>query len=614
MFVVSAMPEEPPTRPAPQGLDYGMPVTFRGNSGFYHPAAGAVGVVMCAPWGFEELTLRKGWRLLAEAVAAAGYPCIRFDYPGTGNSLGRASDVNGAQEWIEAINQAAECLRLKSGVKQFVFLGQSLGAALAVAAARTRNDVVGLQLVAPVVRGRAYVRELAATASLVAQRIGIAHAPSADEALSVVGFPLSQRMVDSLKTLEITDGPALRGVAATIFDTADRKARAEASEHLKRAGATVRLEAIAPYHLMISDATALQPLPVAADRIVAALRDAHPTSAEPAAPGSFRPAILSGAAFREEALRFGPDAALFGILCHPLHPRADAAAVVLLNRGLNAHLGWRRVSVDHARTLAASGIASLRFDVAGLGESRDEPGRPANLIYSDLLLPDIAAAVDLMTRREHRRVALAGVCSGAYMALLAAQADARVSDVFAVNAQRLVWNPAEHPDDVIRYGLRSMNDYVGDIRARGAWRKLIRSRKRIAPALHFLVKRNLRNAMARLPLRLRSILLPRSMAARVDGAFRALAERGTRIALVFTADDPGLAELRAYFGPLGRDLRQPNVSVAVIPGADHNLTATAASDEMLARLCAFAEGGAAPEALTIVRQPQAAASHVVCRT
>ena len=109
-----------------------------------------------------------------------------------------------------------------------------------------------------------------------------------------------------------------------------------------------------------------------------------------------------------------------------------------------------------------------------------------------------------MLSRGHKRITLAGVCSGAYMALVAAGADPRVTDVVVVNTQRFLWDPAERPDEVIRYGLRSMNDYVGDIRGRNALRKLVRSRHRIAPAVRFLAKRTVKTALAKVPLRLRS--------------------------------------------------------------------------------------------------------------
>ena len=77
------------------------------------------------------------------------------------------------------------------------------------------------------------------------------------------------------------------------------------------------------------------------------------------------------------------------------------------------------------------------------------------------------------------------------------------------------------------------------------------------------------------------------MAARVAQRFETFAANGTRVALLFSEGDPGLAELAHYYGPEGRDLGQPNVTVAVIPGSDHNLTTREASAWMLERMVTF---------------------------
>lgn len=613
MYVVSAAQDDPAPVAAPEGLHYGVPCVFKRCSGFYHPAGGTIGVVLCSPWGFEDLAMRKSWRLLAESIAKAGFPCIRFDYPGTGDSLGDAGADVALADWVGAVNDAAEMLRKHSGVRRFVFLGQSLGATIAATAARARTDVVGLQLITPVVKGRAYVRELTATATMVAERIGIKPDRTPEEGLSVIGFSLSRRLVEEIVALDLTRITDMPVQAAVVYDQSDRKAAADLVGHLGRLGAKVSLETVAPYHLMVSDATMIQPLPASPEAVTASLRTLHPTvvSALVPPPPAF-PTALVGPCYREEPVRFGPNNSLFGILCRPTHPRPGAAACILLNRGLNAHIGWRRVSVEQARGLAEAGLTSLRFDVAGLGESRDEAERPVDLIYSDLLLPDISAAVDLMASRGHARIALAGVCSGAFMGLAAAEVDKRVTDVIAVNAQRIVWNPRESVEDVIRYGLRSMNDYVGDIRSRGALRKLVRSRRRIVPALRFLAKRAARNALAKVPIAVRKRLAAGSMAARVATRFDTFAANGTRVALLFSSSDPGLAELAHYYGPAARDLTYPNVSVEIVPDSDHNLTTRQASAWMLERMVAFVGTPAPRPDLSPPRQAQAPRNAAVC--
>ena len=189
-----------------------------------------------------------------------------------------------------------------------------------------------------------------------------------------------------------------------------------------------------------------------------------------------------------------------------------------------------------------------------------------------------------------------------------------MSEVVVFNPQRFVWNPAESMQDVIRYGLRSMNDYVGDFKRGGVLRKLVRSRPRIVPAMTFLLKRIISNAMARVPLKMRSMILRSSMAARVTQFFQAFADRGTRVTMIFTKGDPSLNELGAYFGPDGRNLGFANVSVEILSGLDHNLTSNAAADVMLDRILVALEHATPRETCRPVERIMPEPRRQVCAT
>jgi hypothetical protein len=69
--------------------------------------------------------------------------------------------------------------------------------------------------------------------------------------------------------------------------------------------------------------------------------------------------------------------------------------------------------------------------------------------------------------------------------------------------------------------------------------------------------------------------------ARVTKMLTRLAERGTRVRLVYSDADPGRDELARHFGPSGRRLQMPNVGVAVIGNADHDITSQAARAQYL---------------------------------
>jgi pimeloyl-ACP methyl ester carboxylesterase len=131
------------------------------------------------------------------------------------------------------------------------------------------------------------------------------------------------------------------------------------------------------------------------------------------------------AQFVERACQFGEGQSLFGILSIPAKAGAgDNPVVVILNTGTAHRVGHHRMYVSLARTLAAKGYSVLRFDFAGIGDSRpSESGAP--LLESNLA--DIRVALDwLETHLEMRRFVLVGLCSGADYAVMYSHTDRRI--------------------------------------------------------------------------------------------------------------------------------------------------------------------------------------------
>lgn len=129
-------------------------------------------------------------------------------------------------------------------------------------------------------------------------------------------------------------------------------------------------------------------------------------------------------AFREQALLLGRRKSLVGILAAGGAAPVDRPTVVILNSGIVHRVGANRLSVALARALAARGHPVLRFDLSGIGDSEPCPEAISPL---DSSLADIRDVLDwLESARGARRIVLAGLCSGADQALLAARADRRV--------------------------------------------------------------------------------------------------------------------------------------------------------------------------------------------
>ncbi len=128
-------------------------------------------------------------------------------------------------------------------------------------------------------------------------------------------------------------------------------------------------------------------------------------------------------AIHEQALVFGQEATLVGIVTHPVRA-TNHPAVVILNTGIIHRVGHHRMYVTMARKLAREGFTVLRFDFSGIGDSdkrtNDTPPRDTNQA-------DIAEALDwLETSRQISRVVLVGLCWGADQAVLYGHSDRRV--------------------------------------------------------------------------------------------------------------------------------------------------------------------------------------------
>jgi pimeloyl-ACP methyl ester carboxylesterase len=549
------------------------PCAFKGCRGFFYPGMADTGVVLCAPWGLEELATRTAWQRLAEAIAAAGYPCLRFDYPGTGASLGSMTSIADIAQWTQAAGAAAGFLRAYSGVKQFVFIGQSLGAAVAMEAAAQRLDVTSLILIAPAANGAAYARGLVALAGNANESMG----------LDLSGYSLSAPMLESLKRLDPLKNGTGGLKSAVVFDRADRKAGAHVSEHFRRHGLASSLEIIPPYQGAELGARALNALPAAIESIVAALAKCHPPGKRTSPPRlPCLPATLRAASFREEPLPAGPDGLFRGLLCQPADPFADRPVLILLDEGLTPRMGWRRMAVDLTRALAASGYASLRLDIQG--------------VEGEALSRIIRHAVEVLEARGTSGIALAAHGPSAGLALAAL--DRRITHVIAIDATNLA---ADRAADMISDSASSLfalatgetlprpsrlhpgdektlffQDLIGAAHHHG--RRTIRDRAKN------LLQQGRARLKASLPAGMRALILRDPGPARVRRLFADLAQAGTRVSLVYSGEPNSLRELASHSGQFGRRLDTPGCTVSLMPGGSQDPTAPEAASWLLDHL------------------------------
>lgn len=552
-----------------------IPVTFGGCFGWLHEGRERTGVVLCGSFGQEGMFAYHGWSALAEDLAASGLHALRFDYPGTGDSLGAEDDPERLDSWIGGIRDATEFLRAASGVQRVILVGLRLGGALALRASVGMEEVVvAAACLVPVVSGRTYVRELRLMTNAWRDANLLPATPAADGGMEVVGDRLTDATVRDLSRLDLR---SLRTAPPHVLLMEDDAypGTSDLASHLTGLGAEVSL-------LPFAGASAFLQAPLARSvpersfkQLVRwclrfqARASGSDTAGAVAAISRPRLSLPSGAS--ETPFRFGPSNNLFGILCRPSAHRPDAPTAIMVNTGFGHRVGDGRVYVTLARQLAAGGVSSLRMDLEGTGDSRSRDGRPYDP-YSATRVADIVAAIGALEKGGFDKPVLVGICSGAHAAFHAAVADRRVTALLAVNLQKFIWKEGASLEVENRRARRPLGFYVKAAGARKAWRRLLKGDVEIVSIIRSLLAHGLGTAGREVCLWFEATTGIETGAGRIVRDFTNLSLRCIRVDLVYSEDDPGLAELARHFGPDLRRLRSlSNVRTTILGGADHAL-------------------------------------------
>ncbi len=246
------------------------------------------------------------------------------------------------------------------------------------------------------------------------------------------------------------------------------------------------------------------------------------------------------------------------------------ATALFLTSAYDRHAGWGRATVALARALARSGIPSLRFDTANVGDSLPVPGRLDQVLYHSDQNADVSEAIDFLEACQLTPVVAAGRCSGAYLAFRASLVEPRIAGVVSVNPAVFRWRPGRSVEDMIVNGARSLRDYRKRALRAETFKRILRGEVNTVSAIRNIGKSLGNRAKSKVLHAFRGFL-PEGRA--IYGAFRTLHHRGTPVSLIYTENDLGLEQYDFYFGHGGAGLaRFPNVSPEIIPDADHNLT------------------------------------------
>ena len=207
-------------------------------AGVLHPGDARTGVLMCNPYGQEAVRVQRLQRVLAERLSSKGHAVLRFDWFGTGESMGEDGEGE-LLGWQDDLLAADARLRADSGCARVVWFGIRLGASVALLAAErsaAQGDRApgGLVLWEPVLDGAHYLaglgadheRALAYSYGPLRRNPAVDHGPTSQ----AIGFEmgptlraqlgqLSLSLPDSGPPIEVLAPPGHRGLGSSDVGT-----------------------------------------------------------------------------------------------------------------------------------------------------------------------------------------------------------------------------------------------------------------------------------------------------------------------------------------------------------------------------------------------------------
>jgi len=492
---------------------------------FQAPATPAVGVVVCPPFGQEGVVAYRTLRHLADELESRGIASVRYDPSGRGDSA--PDDDPDAP--VQSAETAATLLR-DAGCTRIVFAGLASGVLVAAAAAARSVDA-DVVLWDPPASGRAWIRRQRALATMT-----IGSDRVVDGVESLLGVDLTPPAADAIAAIRMPSLPD-RHVLVATRPGAVPPAGLGSVEHIEVAGTGELLDGTSMRARIPGGAvTAI------ADWVDAVTRSATAGAGNaPVLDDLVVPAACGEPVVVERIVSLGPDQ-LFGIETAPAEAHPGLPVVLLHNGAAEHRVGAGDYQVALARALARDGVRAVRFDRRGTGESGDVRADESSLLFTQEWIDDQDAVIAALGV-SGGHLAIAGMCSGAWLAAHAAAAAPRLVVEISPNDYRR--RPAAPGDDA------EAARAVEDITAARQW---LRDRwNRWVPA----------------PVRLR--LAWRRPTGSIAGHLRRIVQAGTRTVLVVSPLDAAIFEQLG--GPDALARIGGDVEVVRVPDGDHSLFA-----------------------------------------
>lgn len=421
----------------------------------WEPGGAAAGraraaVVICPPIGAEAQAARRALHVLGERLADAGFASVSFDWAGTGGSGGTSGGEGTVEGWRLSLRRVVAAVR-DAGASSVFVVGMRLGATLAASVAAS-CQLDGLVLWDPCESGRSYLKEEALLRLVYLRDQGVDEAEAgsalAGGEVEVLGDVYGSEAAEAVRAVELAAVPWPMARSVLVLARPERPLRRAVRERLARED--IEEAPASGQESLLS----IWPLLAEAPEVVIATITAWIGAKAPEEWSSFHLAGTHGPVevcegVSEQIVAVGPYR-LFGVLAKPLAPTARLK-VALVTSGRMDSSGPGRLWTYLSRRWAAQGMAVLRADIGGLGDSAPRPGQPLDAAFPANALEDTGDLAAALANGEALGLpgpevptVLMGLCSGAWHSLAAVAAAKAHADAIALINPFLPADRADH--------------------------------------------------------------------------------------------------------------------------------------------------------------------------
>jgi len=562
-------------------------------------------IIICPPLALEYMNSYRSLRWIADYFALAGFPVLRFDYHGTGDSSGSNLDENRLPDWLESIELAYEYVKTITGINSVGLFGFRMGAALGVISAeKIQYDFMVLW--DPIERGKRFIREIKilqntsaiaedenainileagggvywdATAKAI-QSINLLDCnPKTSRLLLVPGdsLTINTKLLDSFKLRGIpTEQLVLDGSSSMLFDAHLTKVPHQSitkivawvkntSNCTTRDNNTGIIKALPEQQS--KELTSFLNLSSLKQKCQIEYLVCDPESCSEK---DFK-IDESFVYFGEQRDRFAIKSAPNGE-CDPELP-----IIIISNSGTNHRVGPSRLYVQLARQLAGLGFVVYRLDLPGIGDSIVGNSISENMEYLDNGTEEILSAIGTISKEyEDAKFVVAGLCSGAYFSFHTALESRQnnIVEIFMINPLTFYWEKGMTAETSTAKDFRDWNWYSQAILSSESWKKLFSGQANYSNLINTLYQR------VRLKLRLSFGFAPSSNEKKKNSKTRndlgrdlELVSKSSQLTFLLSSLDPGYDLLTTLGGSkVKRLIRDKKLIMLFVAHADHTFS------------------------------------------